>query len=93
MLLSTGLPLRDVSVGGQASTIMLYVLNPPAVVVAALAPHGAHDLEESSWPKWQYPVMAVVSTGWWLCVGLVWAALIRRKRIAGASRSAHSEVP
>ena len=90
LLLSTGLPLRDVSTVGQLSTIMLYVLNPPTVVVAVLAPHGAHDLEESSWPKWEYPVMAVVSAGWWFCVGLIRVAVIRWKGIRAAARSGHS---
>jgi hypothetical protein len=49
---------------------MLYVLNPPTVLVAVLSPHRAHELEESSWPKWVYPAMMATSAIWWLCVGL-----------------------
>ena len=29
-------------------------------------------------PNKKYPIIAFVSAGWWLCVGLVWTALIHR---------------
>ena len=93
LLLSTGLPLRNVSAVGQAATLTLYVLNPPALGVVLIAPHGAHELEESSWPAWEYSVMAAVSVVWWLCVGLGWTAFIRRRGTAAAPRPQHPYDP
>jgi len=92
LLLATGLPLRDVSGLGQASTVMLYVFNPPALVVAALTYEDEHESENASLKStWQYPLMAASSASWWSIVGLGWSALMRRRRASASAHSMHSE--
>ena len=68
LLMATGLPFRQVSPEGQLATLVLYVLNPPALLVVLIAPHAVHGLETSAWPQLQYPITVVVSVLWWAFV-------------------------
>jgi hypothetical protein len=76
-MLALRLPLESVSAWGSFWTLVFFVLDPPFCLIQAIVPHGAHDLETSSWPRLEYPVAALTAIGWWLLLA-VWMA--RRAR-------------
>jgi hypothetical protein len=88
-LLATGLPMRNMSPVGQATTLSFLVLNPPFIAVQFVAPHEAHELEHSSWPQWRYPTAMAVSLLWW---GAVFYGLrLRTNRRSKKQGVAHAE--
>ena len=68
LLMATGLPFRQTSPEGQLATLVLYVLNPPVLLVVYAAPHVAPEPGMSVWPQLQYPITVVVSVLWWAFV-------------------------
>jgi hypothetical protein len=74
------LPFSSVSGLGVFWTLLFYVLNPPFLFVAALAPDEVHELERSSWSVLMYPVAMVVSFLWWtLVLAYLWGRALRAK--------------
>ena len=79
LLMATGLPFRQSSPAGQLATLVLYVLNPPVLLVVYAASHVASESGTSVWPQLQYPITVVVSVLWWAFVRYLLKLVLRHR--------------